>query len=151
VASDLVAPYQYLLNLNYARPLAKSVTIEAGYIGRLGHKGLMQQDFAQPLTLFKDTKSGQTWQQASTALKRIYDSGLTPAQVQANPALLATEPFFENIFPGAKNYKFNGSATANYYYTVYNTYAGSDLDALNDMDRLRQSNGQCISVFGCNT
>jgi hypothetical protein len=151
VASDLVAPYQYLLNFSYARPLAKSMSLEVGYVGRLGHKGLMQQDFAQPLTLFKDTKSGQTWQQASTALKRIYDSGLTPAQVQANPALLPTQPFFEDIFPGAKNYKFNGSATANYYYTVYQTYAGSDLDALNDMDRLRQANGQCISVYGCNT
>ncbi|HTK75764.1 MAG TPA: hypothetical protein VL371_10940, partial [Gemmataceae bacterium] len=67
------------------------------------------------------------------------------------PSLLPTQPFFENIFPGAANYKFNGSATANYYYTVYQTYAGSDLDALNDMDRLRQSNGKCISVYGCNT
>jgi hypothetical protein len=151
VSSDLVAPYQYLLNLSYARPLAKSMSIEVGYIGRLGHKGLMQQDFAQPLTQFKDSKSGQTWSQASTLLKKAYDSGLTPAQVQANPALLGTQPFFENIFPGAKNYKFNGSATANYYYTVYQTYAGSDLDALNDMDRLRQSNGTCISAFGCNT
>jgi hypothetical protein len=151
VASDLVAPYQYLLNFSYARPLPKRMSIEVGYIGRLGHKGLMQQDFAQPLTLFKDTKSGQTWQQASTLLKRTFDSGLTPAQVQANPGLLPNQPFFENIFPGARNYKFNGSATANYYYTVYQTYAGSDLDALNDMDRLRQSNGSCISVFGCNT
>jgi len=151
VSSDLVAPYQYLFNFSYARPLPKNLSIEVGYIGRLSHKGLMQQDFAQPMTLFKDTKSGQTWQQASTLLKRAYDSGLTPAQVKANPGLLATQPFFEDIFPGATNYKFNGSATANYYYTVYSTYAGSDLDALNDMDRLRQANGKCISVFGCNT
>jgi hypothetical protein len=151
VASDLVAPYQYLLNFSYARPLPKKMTIEVGYIGRLSHKGLMQQDFGQPMTLFKDTKSGQNWQQASTMLKRVFDSGVTPAQVQANPSLVPQIGFFEDIFPGAKNYKFNGSATANYYYTVYGTYAGSDLDALNDMDRLRQSNGTCISVYGCNT
>jgi hypothetical protein len=117
----------------------------------LSHKGVMQQDFAQPMTLFKDVKSGQNWQQASTMLKRLYDSGITPAQVQANPNLVPNIAFFENIFPGAKNYKFTGSATANYYYTVYGTYAGSDLDALNDMDRLRQANGSCISVYGCNT
>jgi hypothetical protein len=151
VASDLVAPYQYLLNLSYSRPLPKKLSLEVGYIGRLSHKGLMQQDFAQPMTLFKDTKSGQTWQQASTMLKRIYDTGVTPAAVQANPSLIPNIGFFEDIFPGAKNYKFQGSATANYYYTVYGTYAGSDLDALNDMDRLRQANGSCISVFGCNT
>ncbi len=151
VASDLKAPYEYLLNFSYARPLPKKMTIEVGYIGRLSHKGLMQQDFAQPLTLFKDVKSGQTWPQASTMLKRIYDSGVTPAQVKANPSLIPHIPFFENIFPGAANYKFNGSASANYYYTVYGTYAGSDLDALNDMDRLRQSNGTCIAVYGCNT
>jgi hypothetical protein len=151
VASDLVAPYQYLLNFSYARPLPKSMSIEIGYVGRLSHKGLMQQDFAQPATLFKDPKSGQTWSQASSLLKRAFNSGLTPAQVQANPSLLPVQPFFENIFPTAAGYKFNGSATANYYYTVYQTYAGSDLDALNDMDRLRQPNGRCISVYGCNT
>ncbi len=151
VASDLVAPYEYLLNFTYSRPLPKRLALEVGYIGRLSHKGLMQQDFGQPLTLFKDNKSGQTWSQASTLLKAAFDSGVTPAAVRANPSLLPTQPFFENIFPGAANYKFNGSATANYYYTVYQTYAGSDLDALNDMDRVRQPGGGCISAFGCNT
>lgn len=151
VASDLKAPYEYLLNFSYDRPLPKSMTLEVGYIGRLSHKGLMQQDYGQPLTLFKDAKSGQTWSQASTTLKRIYDSGVTPAMVKANPNLIPQIGFFENLFPGAKNYKFAGSASANYFYTVYGTYAGSDLDALNDMDRLRQANGSCISVFGCNT
>jgi len=151
VSDDLKAPYQYLMNVSYARPLPNKMTIEVGYIGRLSHKGVMQQDYAQPATLFKDPASGQTWSQASTQLKRIFDSGVTPAQVQANPNLIPQIGFFENIFPGARNYKFNGSASANYYYTVYGTYAGSDLDALNDMDRLRQPNGTCISLYGCNT
>lgn len=31
------------------------------------------------------------------------------------------------------------------------TFPGSDLDALNDMDRERLPNGSCISVTGCNT
>src|SRR5207247_10616242 len=119
--------------------------------GRLSHRGVMTTDYAQRMTLVKDVKSGQTWSQAGTQLKRIFDSGVTPAQVQANPSLIPQIAFFENIFPGAKNYKFTGSASANYYYSVYGTYAGSDLDALNDMDRLRLSNGTCISVYGCNT
>jgi hypothetical protein len=43
------------------------------------------------------------------------------------------------------------SATDNYFYTVYGTYAGSDLDALHDFDRVVQSNGKCLSVTGCYT
>ena len=65
--------------------------------------------------------------------------------------MLPTVPFMERYFRKAAGYNFTGSATANYFYTVYGTYSGSDLDGLNDMDRLRQSNGQCISVYGCNT
>ncbi|MBL0160379.1 MAG: carboxypeptidase regulatory-like domain-containing protein [Bryobacterales bacterium] len=151
VSPDLRAPYQYLLNASYARPLKKGMTIEIGYVGRLSHKGLLQQDFAQPLTQFKDPKSGATWTQASAVLRDAYERGLTPAQVKANPGILPVVPFIENLFAKAKNYQFAGSATANYFNTVYGTYAGSDLDALNDMDRLRQPDGSCISAPGCNT
>src|SRR5204863_10011442 len=113
--------------------------------------GILSQDFGQPLTQFKDPKSGMTWSQASTALAQVYNSGVTPAQVKANPDLVPALPYFDNIFPGAKNYKITGSAAANFFYQVYNTYAASYLDGLNDMDRARQANGTCISVFGCNT
>jgi hypothetical protein len=84
-------------------------------------------------------------------IRDAFEKGLTPAQVQANPGLLPVVPFFENIFAKAKDLKIKGSATANYFYTVYGTYAGSDLDGLNDMDRQRLSDGSCVSSFGCNT
>ncbi len=151
VANDLKAPYEHVLNASYARPLPKKLSIEIGYAGRLAHRGIVQQDFGQPLTQFKDAKSGQTWAQASTVFAMLYDNGLAPAQVKANPSLVPNQPFFENIFGGAKNLYITGSASANYYYDLFNNYAGSDLDAMNDMDRIRQSNGGCISVFGCNT
>jgi hypothetical protein len=151
VNPSLVAPYSIPLNLSYTRPLPKNLVVEVGYVGRLSRKGLLRQDYSQPLTNLKDLKSGQTWTQASGILYDAWLKGLTPAQVRANPGLLPTVPYFENMFPGAANLAFTGSATANYFNTVYGTYAGSDLDALNDMDRLRRSNGQCISVFGCNT
>ncbi len=151
ISTNLKAPYQYLLNATYARPLPKQMSIEVGYVGRLSHAGILRQDYAQPLTNFKDPGSGQTWTQASGIIRAAYDAGLTPAQVKANPGLLPTVPFFENMFAKAKNLNFNGSATANYFYSVYGTYAGSDLDALNGMDRLRQADGTCISAPGCNT
>ncbi len=151
VSPDLKAPYAYLLNATYSRPLPGKMSLEIGYVGRLSHRGLLLQDFGQPLTGFKDVKSGQTWTQASGIIRALYDQGITPAQVKANPNLIPKVPFFEDIFPGAANTNFSGSATANYFYTVYGTYAGSDLDGLNAMDRVRQPNGSCISVYGCNT
>jgi len=151
VSSDLKAPYSYVLNANYARPLPHGMSIELGYVGRLAHRGILQQDFGQPMTLFKDKSSGQTWAQASTVLANLYNGGLTPAQVKANPSLVPDQPFFTNIFPGSKNLYINGSASANFFYDVYGNYSGSFLDGLNDMDRIRQPNGGCISVYGCNT
>jgi len=151
IASDLKAPYNYLLNASYARPLPKSLSLEIGYIGRLSHAGILQQDFAQPLTNFKDPKSGITWAQGVGALRALFDSGVTPAMVKGNPNLVPLNPFIENMFPGARNYLIPGSASANYFYDTWGSNAGSELDGLNDMDRTRQSNGQCLSVYGCNT
>ncbi len=151
VSSDLKAPYEHLLNASYARPLPHKLSIEVGYAGRLGHRQIVQQDFGQPLTNFKDPASGQTWAQASTVFAKLYDAGLTPAQVKANPSLVPNQPFFQNMFSNATNLYISGSASANYFYDVYGNYAGSDLDGMNDMDRIRQSNGTCIVKFGCNT
>jgi hypothetical protein len=152
VARNLRAPYQYLLNASIARPLAAKMTLEVGYVGRLNHKSLVQSDYGQALTNFVDPKSGQSWVQATGQLRDLYEGGLTAAQVKANPGLVPLIPFVENMFPGAKNDKITGSASANYFNNIYGVYARSDLDALQDYDRVkRSSTGTCISVFGCNT
>jgi hypothetical protein len=151
VTSNLVAPYSILLNLSYTRPTVAGITVEAGYIGRLARKGLLQQDYMQMLTRFKDPKSGATWAEAMGVLRGYYDNGLTVAQVRANPSVIPTIPYIENMFPRAAGLNVAGSATANYFITTYGTYASSDLDALNEMDRVRRADGTCISVFGCNT
>ena len=151
VSSDLKAPYQYLLNASYARPLTKKMTIEIGYVGRLGHRGIIQQDYGQPLTNYKDPASGQTFAQAGAPLAALFNSGLTPAQVKANPSLVPNEPFYNNQFAKLQNLYIPGSASANFFYDVYGNYAGSWLDGLNDVDRVRQANGTCIVVTGCNT
>jgi len=161
IQSDLKAPYSYALNANYAKPLPKRLSIELGYVGRLGRRGLVEQDFGQPLLNFKDPVSGQTLGQAGTAIAQVYNSmiasGMTSAQVtaavKANPALVPTQPFFQNMFPGIKNYMITGSASSNFFYDWYNNFSGSFTDTVNDMDRTRQTlaNGGCFSVFGCNT
>lgn len=152
ISPDLVAPYSYLLNFNIQRELPGKMTVEFGYVGRLQHKSLLQSDYFQPLTRFKDPKSGQTWTEASAILRKLSDNGLTPAQVKANPNLVPKVPFFENMAPLLSNLYFNGSASANYFDLAYNQYAGSELDALNDIDRERYDYApNCIVITGCNT
>jgi hypothetical protein len=144
VFPGLVAPYSMLLNANYARQLPGKMTIEVGYVGRLARKSLVQVDVFQPLTQFKDPKSGQTWAQAASMLR---DYNLQGKKANEIPNIA----FFENMFAKAADHYVPGSATQNYYHATYNEYAGSDLDALNDMDRERLPDGTCISTFGCNT
>jgi hypothetical protein len=151
VSSDLKAPYEYVLNLNYARPLPKHMSIEVGYAGRLAHRALVQQDFGQPLENFVDPASGQSFTQAGEVLANLYYSGVTPAQVKANPSLVPTLPFVQNVIPGLANHYITGSASANLFYDAYAEYAGSWTDTINDVDRIRQTNGTCIVSTGCNT
>ncbi|OYW08057.1 MAG: hypothetical protein B7X34_09505 [Acidobacteriia bacterium 12-62-4] len=152
IASDLRTPYAYLMNASFARQLPGKLTVEVGYVGRMAQKQLMQVDTFQPLTQFKDQRSGQTWAQASGILYDLFLKGVTPAQVRANPSLVGTVPFFENMFPGLTNLYQPGNATANYYNALYDQNAGSDLDALNQMDRERSTQfPNCISALGCNT
>lgn len=144
VFPGLVAPYSMLLNLSYARQLPSKMTMEVGYIGRLARKSLVQVDVFQPLTQFKDPKSGQTWAQAASILRDYNNQGKKASEI---PPIA----FFENMFGKAANLYTPGTATQNYYHATYNEYAGSDLDALNDMDRERLADGSCISALGCNT
>jgi hypothetical protein len=159
VSPHLVAPYQYLLNFSIARPLTAKMTLEVGYVGRLSHKGLLRSDYGQALTQFTDPKSGMTWQQAVGAMRDVYENmvsrGLSAVQIRdsvaANPGQIPLVPFIENIFGAARNDKITGSASANYFNNIYNVYGRSDLDALQDYDRVKRTNGQCIAITGCNT
>jgi hypothetical protein len=144
VFPDLVAPYSMLLNVSYARQLPSKMTVEVGYVGRLARKTLVQMDVFQPLTQFKDPKSGQTWAEAASILRNYNLQGKKANEI---PNI----PFFENMFGKAANHYVPGTATQNYYHATYNEYGGSDLDALNDMDRERLPDGSCISAPGCNT
>ena len=155
IAPNLKPPMSYLLNASFARKIPGKMTIEIGYAGRLSHRLLMEGDVYTPLEYFKDPKSGITWEQNANQVRKLFDGGLTPAQVQANPGLVPTLPFVENMFPGLKNTDFKGSASANYFNCVYGDYNGSYLDCLHATDRNMTSglvpDGQCVTVAGCYT
>jgi hypothetical protein len=146
VVSNLKAPYSLVFNVNYAKPLPGKTTIEVGYAGRIYRRGLVQQDFDQPLTDFKDKASGTTWSQAVGVLHNDY---LAAGQ---NYGSVANVPFIENMFPGLANAFVPGSATQNYYYGWVNINGLSDEDNLNLMDRQRiAGTNKCYTVTGCNT
>jgi hypothetical protein len=135
IAPSLKPPYSYVLNASFARTLPGKLTFEAGYAGRLSHRLLLEGDVYTPLEYFKDPKSGITWEQNAMKLRALHDSGLTEAQVMANPSLVPTLPFVEDMWPGLANLDFPGSASANYFSCVYNDYGGSYLDCLHAVDR----------------
>ena len=160
VAPNLKPPYSYVLNASFARELPGKLTVEVGYAGRLSRRLLLEGDVYTPLEYFKDPKSGITWEQNAMTLRHLKDSGLTVAQVAANPSLVPSMPFVENMWPGLANLDFNGSASANYFSCVYGDYGGSYLDCLHAVDRntaaswLNTPNTtSCaqISTYGCYT
>ncbi len=145
VASNLKAPYSLVFNYSWAKQLPAKITLEVGYAGRIYRRGLVQQDFDQPLTTFKDPNTGTTWSQAVGVLHNDYiASGF-------NYGAIAPVPFIEDMFPTLKNAFVSGSATQNYYYGWININGLSDEDNLNLMDRQRNSTGGCYTRTGCNT
>jgi len=160
IAPNLKPPYSYVLNASFARELPGKLTVEVGYAGRLSRRLLLQGDVYTPLEYFKDPKSGITWEQNAMTLRKLHDSGVTVAQVLANPSIVPTMPFVENMWPGLANLDVNGSASANYFTCVYNDYGGSYLDCLHAVDRNTAASWMntpnttsCaqISTYGCYT
>ena len=149
---DLVAPYAFLMNGSVTHQFQGGLILDVGYVGRFSRKTLLEQNVGQPLLYFKDTKSGMTFVQADTAMRLLTNSGVTAAQAKANPSLVPSNAFVEDMFPGLKNYYFPGSASANYFYNIYGQFAGSDLDALHALDRVTSAAfPNCIVATGCFT
>jgi hypothetical protein len=90
--SALTTPYNYSINLSYGRELGKGLSFEASYVGRFARNLLAQRDIMH-LNNFKDTKSGQTWYEASNLLIDHRYAG-TPVH------LVPSIPWFENVTPG---------------------------------------------------
>jgi hypothetical protein len=59
--------------------------VDIGYVGRLSHKLLVQQDVNSPLIYFKDPKSGQNWVQTDTAMRQLYNNGVYQLPLDVEP------------------------------------------------------------------
>jgi hypothetical protein len=105
VDNRVKTPYAQAMDFSIQRQVAKSWTVEASYVGRLGRRLLQNLDIATPLDLV-DPKSGSDWFQAAQSM-----SAARVANVSTDS--LAPIAYIENMFPEAAG---NGrSATQNIY------------------------------------
>jgi hypothetical protein len=166
ISNDLKTPYSMVLNASFARELPGKVTFEVGYMGRLSRRLLMQGDVYTPLENYKDPASGITWQQNAMTVYNLANSlaksagvsynnaaSVVANAVMNNPSLVPNLPFVNNVWPGYKDAYFTGSASANYFYSVYGVFGSSFLDSLHAADRISGAylDGKCLSVPGCYT
>ena len=86
----------------------------------------LAREFGSPLYVYsRDALSSR----ADELLGLDSPGGLTVRYaVKANPSLVPTNAFVENMFPALANNYIPGSASANYFYGIYGNNAGSDLD-----------------------
>ncbi len=166
ISPDLKTPYSMMFNANYSRELPGKIALEIGYVGRLSRRLLMQGDVFTPLENYKDPGSGITWQQNAQTVYNLANSlarsagvpynnaaALVAQQVMNNPGLVPNLPFVNNVWPGYKDAYFPGSASANYFYSVYGVFGSSFLDSLHAADRIsgQYLPGRCLSATGCYT
>ena len=93
VDNKVKTPYAHAFDLSFQRQVAKSWTIEAAYVGRLGRRLLQNLDLATPLDLV-DTKSGSDWFKAAQQMSAARVAG-------TSTATMPTIAYFENMFPNA--------------------------------------------------
>lgn len=101
IDDTIVTPSAHMVNLMVAREIGTSFAMEAGYIGRFSRDQLVRRDLAMPLNLV-DPKSGVDYFTAVQGLIRAAESaGLSGRSPASAYAVLASSPYWENLFPDA--------------------------------------------------
>jgi hypothetical protein len=116
------------LDFSVQRELPGGFTLEAAYVGRLGHHLLQSLDLAEP-TDFNDPNGGGDYYAAGTKLDKLVDqhggystaSSTVPGCNCYQFAQVPSIPYFENMFPWMANYDYAGeSATQAIYSDEWN-------------------------------
>lgn len=111
--SSLKTPYSYAFDFSIARELPHNMGIEVAYIGRMGHRLLVQSDLAQPLNL-TDPASKITYYQAAQVMAKLGRAngggGTDPATV-TSASIGPSAAYWQNLFsPVATGDQYNVGA-----------------------------------------
>lgn len=130
IDDSIVPPYSISLNFNVGRDLGHGFFVEAGYVGRLSRRTLVQSDLAMPTNL-RDPQSGQTYFQAANVLAEHVKAG-TPVD-QVGPT-----PFWENMWPDAAGIgvvtKTPGLSATQGVYDLFQRFAPDYTNTLSYLD-----------------
>jgi hypothetical protein len=137
-------PYAETFNLTVQHEFARSLSVTASYVGRLGRHLLQNLDVAMP-TNFYDSGSGMTYFQAATIYRKMIDAGV-------DAAVIPNSGYFQNLFP---NFSATDSVTGiNYtgaqgYYASLMANSGNETNTLfqADTDPTASPSGQSFRFF----
>ena len=137
-------PYAETFNLTVQHEFAKSLTMTASYVGRLGRHLLQNLDVAMPTNVY-DGGSGMTYFQAATIYRKLIDEGVDAAVIQNNG-------YFQNLFPnftatdGVTGMTYTG---AQGYYASLMANSGNETNTLfqADTDPTASPSGQSFRFF----
>ena len=137
-------PYAETFNLTVQHEFAKSLSVTASYVGRLGRHLLQNLDVAMP-TNFYDSGSGMTYFQAATAYRKLIDEGV-------DAAVIPNSGYFQNLFPnfsatdGVTGINYTG---AQGYYASLMANSGNETNTLfqADTDPTASPSGQSFRFF----
>jgi len=138
VNQRLKVPYSYAMDFSLERELGRGFTVEAAYVGNLGHRLLLKKDYGQYMGEFKDVKSGQTlWQAYNLLVKQMGSlTNQTPAS-QITPIawmqdLMPNMPAYAAAYLG--NPAVASMTPTQAFYSIVQTYAPDWSDAVLAMD-----------------
>jgi hypothetical protein len=137
-------PYAETFNLTVQHEFAKSLSVTASYVGRLGRHLLQNLDVAMPTNVY-DGNSGMTYFQAATIYRKMIDAGVDAAVIPNNG-------YFQNLFPnfsatdGVTGLTYTG---AQGYYASLMANSGNETNTLfqADTDPTASPSGQSFRFF----
>lgn len=138
VNQHLKTPYSYAMDFSLEREVGKGFTVEAAYVGNLGHRLLLKKDYGQYMGAFKDTQSGQTLWQAYNLLV----AQMGPLSNQTPASQITPIAWIQNLMPNmpayAANYLGNPAVASmtptQAFYSIVQSYAPDWSDAILAMD-----------------
>jgi hypothetical protein len=115
-------PYSYTLNFTVGRQLARDMTLEVSYVGRLSRRLLSQEDMAMPLNI---KRTGYDYFTAAKALTKMGFAGTVATSGNVGPTARFWQSLLPALQPGEQYLDCNGNATRDPVTEMYNVFACS--------------------------